>query len=384
MINHVQQLMNEREDWLAHLESEYKIGVVRDGDLVSLKYNQIESPMHEPIVQQCRGMVVDVGCKKVLAWPYNKFWNHGEAGAAAIDWGTARVQEKLDGSLMILYWRDIENGWTVASSGTPTAGGSFGSDERTFRDAFWAHVGVDGLLWVRSADVRATYMLELCDSPNRVVVRHERPRLVIHGARWLESGKEFSRTELEEHAARMHCEIVREFPIASVADCLAAAEALDPLQQEGFVVVDAAFNRVKIKSPRYVILHHMKGEATPRRAIELWQTGETGELLSHFPEMASAIMPIQEQLDGIAQQAVKDFDENRARPSRKDFAIAIKDRPWSSVLFRLLDHETPNIDHAKAIMRKQTVASLERMLGLQLPLAEQKPQEQRRTADDQH
>jgi hypothetical protein len=57
-----------------------------DGDLVSLKYNQIESPMHEPIVQECRGMVVHVPTGTILAHPYNKFWNHGEALAAPIDW----------------------------------------------------------------------------------------------------------------------------------------------------------------------------------------------------------------------------------------------------------------------------------------------------------
>src|SRR5262245_66091344 len=128
MKNLVQQLIDERSDWLEHLAESYKIHVVRDGDLASLKYNQIESPMHEPIVQQCRGMVVDVAQRRVVAWPYNKFWNHGEHLADQIEWSTSRVQEKLDGSLMIMYWRDIVNGWCVASSGHPTAGGR--SEER--------------------------------------------------------------------------------------------------------------------------------------------------------------------------------------------------------------------------------------------------------------
>ncbi|HKP06809.1 MAG TPA: RNA ligase [Microbacterium sp.] len=363
MENLIQGLMRDRHDWLAHLENELHIAAVRDGDLVSLKYNQIESPMHEPLVQQCRGMVVDAAQSRVLAWPYNKFWNHGEKLAAPIDWSTARVQEKLDGSLMILYYGGVERGWCVASSGHPTAGGSFGSDERTFREAFWSLVGVDGALWVRAADVRITYMFELCDSPNRVVVRHERPRLVLHGARWLESGSELTKAELAEQAAMLHCELVGEFPIGTVDGCLAAAEALDPLRQEGFVVVDASFNRVKIKSPRYVILHHLKGEATPRRAIELWQTGESEELLASFPEFRPVIEPVHAELDLIAEQAVKDFAENMPRASRKEFALAIKDRPWSSVLFRMLGEERRDIETAKAIMRRQSLASLERMLA---------------------
>lgn len=372
MKNLVQQLMEDRSaDWLEFLQSEYKIHVVRDGDLVSLKYNQIESPMHEAIVQQCRGMVVDIGRRKVVAWPYSKFWNLGESQADQIDWSTARVQEKLDGSLMILHWVDVQRGWSVASSGHPTAGGSFGSDARTFREAFWWLCHVEDLVWIRAADVRITYMFELCDTPNLVVVRHEQPRLVLHGARWLADGAELTRAELTAQTAAMSCEIVREFPISSVAECLAAAEALNPLEQEGFVVVDANFNRVKIKSPRYVILHHMKGDATPRRAIELWQTGETGELLAHFPEMAAAIAPIQEQLDGIAVQSAKDFAKNLPRPTRKEFALAVKDLPWSAVLFRMLsdvpsDERDPIVvaAHAAAIMRKLSIAALERMVGL--------------------
>lgn len=362
MKNLVQELMHEQPiEWLTLLERDLKIHIVRDGARASLKYNQIESPMDNPLVQQCRGMVVDVDLRQVVAWPYNKFWNHGEAGAATIDWATARVQEKLDGSLMILHHHADE--WHVASSGHPTAGGSFGADARTFRDAFWQTATALGVE-VEALNDDVTYMLELCDVPNRVVVRHERPRLVLHGARWLMTGEELRVSALEYYAQEAGLELVTEYPIGSVDDCLAAAAAIDPIQQEGFVVVDAAFRRVKIKSPRYVILHHMKGAATPRRAVELWQTGETGELLMHFPEMAGAVTPIQDQLNAVAAQAVKDFYENRARPSRKEFALAIKDRPWAAILFRMLDHEAPTINDAKTIMRRQPTATLERMLGL--------------------
>jgi hypothetical protein len=362
MNNLVQELINQNPtDWARVLEHDYKIKITCDGDVASLRYDQIESPMHEPIVQQCRGMVVDTVRRRVVAWPYNKFWNHGEALAAPVDWATARVQEKLDGSLMILYWRDAYDGWCVASSGHPSAGGSFGSDERTFREAFW-QVARGGALWHPATDTRITYMFELCDAPNRVVVRHDEPRLVLHGARFLDSGEELSPAALVMAAADMHCELAREFGIGSIADCLAAADALDPIQQEGFVVVDAQFRRVKIKSPRYVILHHMKGEATVRRAIELWQTGEAGELLAHFPEMRAGIQPVHDALDNIATQAVQDFEANRAHPSRKAFALAVKDRPWAVVLFRMLS-DGHTLDDAKAIMRRQTTSTLERMVS---------------------
>lgn len=363
MENLVQQLMDrEPERWAEILETDYKIKITRDGYLASLKYNQIESPMGETIVQQCRGMVVDTERRQVVAWPYDKFWNHGDSGAASIDWATARVQEKLDGSLMILYWDVQDECWSVASSGTPRASGSFGSDDRTFHEAFWQTF--EALDYILPGPHRRDmcFMFELCDSPNRVVVRHAAPRLVLHGARSLE-GEEFGGTEeLAVLADLSNWELVKEFPISSIDDCLRAAEALDPLNQEGFVVVDANHNRIKIKSPRYVLLHHLKGEATVRRAIELWQSGEASELLSHFPEMASVITPVHDELNAIATQAVRDFADNANHASRKDFAIAVKDSPWSAVLFRMLS-DGGTLDSAKAIMRRLSLAALERMVS---------------------
>jgi hypothetical protein len=43
--------------------------------------------------------------------------------AAAIDWTNAVVTEKLDGSLVTLYW--YQGGWQVASTGTPDGGSKY-------------------------------------------------------------------------------------------------------------------------------------------------------------------------------------------------------------------------------------------------------------------
>ena len=361
MKNLITDLMNCEPNWLSVLENEFKIDIVRDGPLASLKYNQIESPMHEPIVQQCRGMVVDVDARRVLAWPYNKFWNHGEALADPIDWSTARVQEKLDGSLMILH--HFAGDWRVASSGHPTAGGSFGAEDYTFRDAFW-QVAIDLEVDTRALDRDTTYMLELCHAPNRVVVRHDRPRLVMHGARNMLTGRELNRVELEAFADGARCEAVTEFPIGTIDACLSAAEALDPIKQEGFVVVDANFHRVKIKSPRYVMLHHMKGEATPRRAIELWQTGECDELLTHFPEFRPVIEPVHDKLDEFARRAVHEHEHAiKCTTDRKGYAALAVQQPFSAVMFRMLTDGNASVDTAKTIMRRMSLAALERMVA---------------------
>jgi hypothetical protein len=377
--NLVQALIDQTSDmiWLEILQRDYKINAVPDptGRLVSLKYDQIESPMAEPIVQQCRGMVVDVRARKVVAWPYNKFWNLGETLAAPVDWATARVLEKLDGSLMILYWDPHLEEWTVASSGHPTAGGGFSrsGDETTFAHAFWSLFRAAGAsLEYAARDV--TYMLELCASENRIVVQHATPRLVLHGARKLTTGREFSHEELHGHAAVIGVRLVQTFPLADAAGVTVAAQGLDPVAQEGFVVVDANFHRVKVKSPRYVQLHHMRGATTTRRVIDLWKAGEVAEFLTYFPELRADIEAVLMRLDALIANVAADWAQHYTY-IRKDFALAIKDRPWSAILFRMLSvtptwrpgvASTPTAKevaaHIKTIAVGLSVEALERMM----------------------
>lgn len=357
-MSHVRRLIeSEPAIWLSILTEQFHVHATHDGDLVSLKYNQIESPMHEPIVQECRGMVVHVPTGTILAHPYNKFWNHGETLAAPIDWDTARVLEKLDGSLMILYHHGGE--WCVASSGHPTAGGPYGDAGGTFRDAFWKTWGKR-----RLPDAKSTcFMFEFCANEHRIVCRHDEPRIVLHGARCLVSGEEYTLQELEDVAWDYGWELVGSYDIRSAEFALAHAETLDPIKTEGFVVVDAVFNRVKIKSPRYVALHHMKGEATTRRAIELWQTGETDEVLAHFPEFAPKIVPVQQALEHAAREAYERIRAAEHVAERKTFATMVKDLPYSAACFRHFnDRHTVTCDQVVKTMRSQTLASLERLV----------------------
>lgn len=367
MKNLVSALMEDREDWLSFLQEEYKIKAVpsEDGRLVSLKYDQLESPMDVPVVCQCRGMVVDVKSKTVLAWPYDKFWNLGEGRAASVDWSTARVQEKLDGSLLILYWDPTLGEWAVASSGHPTAGGRFGKSEtQTFRQAFWDIWSDEGYILPYPTDQGSTFMFELCAEENRVVVKHDRPKLVFHGARSY-SGQEYSQERLESTRHSYDWELVKSFPLTSAEECLTAAKTLNPAHAEGYVVVDAQHNRVKIKSPNYVALHHMKGEFSRRRAVELWQTGETSELVLHFPEFAAEIEEVHWKLDAIAEEAwmyLGDIWTARPWPERKEFATIVKDKPFSSVAFKLYGKQNVEEADISRVLKGQTTASLERLL----------------------
>ena len=223
--------------------------------VVQLSYSQRESDMANAIVQECRGLILDARTFEVVSWPFEKFFNADEPNGAKVrrnfDWSTAKVFEKCDGSLMTLYW--YGGSWNVASSSLPAADGQlpFG-DEENFADLFWRAFAAAG--YTLPSDKKACFMFELTLPQNTIVVRHQQADLVCIGARDL--------VTLEE----LDCEIVsqregwatpRRFSFSSLAAVQAAAQALNPVEQEGFVCVDSAWRRMKVKSPAYVALHHM-------------------------------------------------------------------------------------------------------------------------------
>lgn len=346
--------------WLDDLIKDYAIEARTAGDRVSLKYNAIESPMNMPIVQQCRGMVRRMS-GELLAWPYNKFWNLGESLAAPIDWQSAYLMDKLDGSLMILFHDGME--WCVASSGHPTAGGTYGlGGSITYREKFWQVFVAQGMSFPVGYESDA-FFFELCAPDNRIVVQYESPKLICHGARNRATGKEWDWIPFWHHARGLNWTIVNRVNVSSAKDAVEQAAALDPLKLEGFVVVDEHFNRVKIKCPRYVTLHHMRGDATPRRAVELFQNGEMGETLTYFPELREVFDPVLDKIRMVAGQVVEDWLANNAAPTRKDFAIAVKDRPYSSLLFRLFgEGGVVTEERVIAMMRSSTRSLLEELV----------------------
>lgn len=346
----------------AFLET-YSIGAVRAGGLISLKYNQIESPMFEPCVEDCRGLVVrEDDPTQIVCMGYRKFWNLGEKYADVIDWQTARIMEKLDGSLMTLYAH--EGRWCVASSGHPTAGGNFGDEAGTFADAFWSTWHALGYR-LPDIDRGFYYAFEFCAPNNRIVVRYDRPRLVLHGARSADDLTERGHAWLTSEGAAHGWEVVKAWPAASASQAVADAAATDPMALEGFVVVDAAFRRVKIKNPRYVEIHHLRGNRSPRAVVELWKSGEAGEVLAHFPEMAADFAAVTGPIEQAITRTGHAWRKHAGINDRKAFAAEVKAEPFASVLFRLFgDRPTGDIDHeVEHRVRALNTAAVLRAIG---------------------
>lgn len=311
--------------------------------LVMFKYNMLESVMSLPLVQQCRGIILDAGENwRTVARPFDKFWNIGEALASPIDWRTASVYEKLDGSLMIMYW--YRGAWQVASSGTPDAGGTVDGQDFTFADLFWSTWSAKGYQFPMKTWEANTFMFELTSPYNRIVVRHAEPNLRLIGVRANYSGIEMPISL----CGNFKYDVVRQFGRLKSHDELTASfEAMNPLEQEGYVAVDSQQNRVKIKHPGYVDLHHMRGNGFgPKRILSIILRGEASEVLGYFPEWKADFAKVQNAYDNLEAEILTAYGRHAAIEVQKDFALAVIGYPFSGVLFALRSKKVASVADA--------------------------------------
>ena len=322
-------------------------------NLVLLKYDQLESDMDDPMVCQCRGVILDEADRwRIISRPFDKFWNVHEGRAAAIDWGTARVQEKLDGSLMQLYW--YQGQWHVGTSGTPDATGDVGGFGFTFEQLFWRVWREQGCTLPSVHQQHLTFLFELCTPYNRVVVQHPGNSLRLIGVRDRESGNEYAM--LPEAAAGRMWRPVQEFPLTTIESVLSTFDTMKPLEQEGYVVVDTQFRRVKVKHPGYVALHHMRDSFSPRAFVEVVRKDEVEEVIAAFPEFGPLLLDIKQRYEALWSEIASTYDSLMVQNlSQKEFALRAVTHPWSGILFSIRKGEYPTVIKALQEVRVDTL-----------------------------
>ena len=115
--------INTHKNWRKELvEPPYSLKISYDGPYILFKYQQFISDMSLQICQEARGAIfrcVDNHYIPVSIAMY-KFFNATEEYSAIheLDWRTAIISEKIDGSLMRLAYDKIDNNWLLSSNGT--------------------------------------------------------------------------------------------------------------------------------------------------------------------------------------------------------------------------------------------------------------------------
>ena len=340
----IQKFLYNTPNGIEELKKQFAIDSRRHpkySNLVLFKYNQIESDFSNPIVQEARGIILDENSNwDVVFMGLTKFFNLNEPLAAPIDWSTAVVQEKLDGSFIGLYWYD--NHWDCCTTGSPDAGGEVNGYGFSFSQLFWGIVRPDLNDPFLEFTKQESHMFELCTPYNRVVVNHKEKRVVYLGSRSTRTLKECPSAFFDDFDKKgIPFEIPVTYKISNVDDCIEAAKKLDPMNNEGFVVVDANYNRVKIKSPAYVILHHAKDSLSKRKMCDVIRKGEYEEFkvaISSFPELNELFEKIKVIHDATCYTADEYYSRFKDIEDQKEFAKWAKGADngnYASLLFTM-------------------------------------------------
>ena len=190
----------------------YNLKISRDDGYIMFKYNQVASDFSIPLVREARGIIFRESNWECVCHAFNKFGNYGESYCPNIDWGTASVQEKCDGSLIKL-WHD--NGWHISTNGTIDAFKAELNDTKysTFGALVEDAMPMSWGAWEKIADPKCTYMFELVSPYNRVVIPYKETKLYFLGIRDMEDGGEWNPEDSDMIYA---FEIPKRYPLYSL------------------------------------------------------------------------------------------------------------------------------------------------------------------------
>lgn len=285
-----------------------------------------------PVTRVCRGLIYDAA-GKILARPFPKFFNYGQAGAAelALDAPVA-VTDKADGSLGILY--PTPDGYAVATRG------SFTSDQATHatavyreRYAGWRH------------DPALTLLFEIVFPANRIVLDYGGlDDLILLGAIETATGRVIDAEDIAWPGLKV---------VTLDAPTFADALAIPPRPNaEGLVVrCCATGGMLKIKQDDYVALHRI---VTGLNARTVWEHMVGGEpldaLIAPLPDefhpwvrtVADGILGSVEARAAAIADAYRDLMATLPEGwTRRDFAARAVQHEDKWGLFAVLDGKDP-------------------------------------------
>jgi hypothetical protein len=329
---------------LEQLTTEFGVKVKEYEHYIGLNYDQIESPKVNPIVIECRALILERDTLDVAARSYDRFFNYGECPEYYTDFMIERsvIMQKVDGSLMLAWWNAHGNQWELSTrsmifaEGDHVLGGTFRQHmlkagavtEEKFQEVF-------GNL----ADKSKTYVLEYIGPSNRIVTRYERDEWVITGIRSADGAydtidqiNDFARVLSD---AGVNVRAIQTYRMNSFSEIVAATKEL-PALEEGYVVWDThTGKRIKIKSAAYVAIHHMRGEGAlnTKRVLTLVLGNDHEEYLEYYPEDRPVFEPVIKMVADFKESLEAEWAKVMHIEDQKEFALLVKDLRASGVFF---------------------------------------------------
>jgi len=288
---------------------------------------------------------------EIIANPFPKFFNLGERMQLSdLPNEIPVITEKLDGFLGILY----PDGDTPAI----TTRGSFDSPM-----AIWATRWINERYTMSDFKKGYTYLFEIIDPALRreqglIVDYGNRSECVLLAVRDTATGAEINHID---EATRLGLSYARELN-GTLEDALAALPSLRGTEMEGFVCKYSNGLRIKLKGEEYVRLHKtISGMSTKRIHQIMIEFGAEGieNIIQgipdeHYKHIHDVIDEILHKQQDILNNGILLYERVKDMPSRREQAEIVRQSPYASVVFAMLDGK----DYRKIAM-KQAVPDIQ-------------------------
>lgn len=324
------------------LEEEFGIIVKRYEYFNVYNYSQTESPKMNPIVQECRGLILANNTTyDVLCRGFDRFFNNGEADTFVENIEDYTILEKYDGSLIQIWYNPYSRKWQASTRGTAYAESEtpYG---RTFNEIVEGcfELGVHGHF--NGMPANKTFIFEVIGPENRVVKAYDKPSLVLLGIRENLNGLYYDYEELKiVHGSLFYenCDVTlaEKYTFESLNDIMKNIQDLNATD-EGYVLWnEKTGHRVKIKNPSYVAIHHLRnnGSLCPKNILILVRANEHEEYLSYFDMDIPFFDPYIKAYEKFINHLKNTWQNVKHIQDQKEFALKVKDLPYSGVMFGL-------------------------------------------------
>jgi hypothetical protein len=197
-------------------------------------------------------------------------------------------------------------------------------------------------------------------TPYNIVVKpHGESSATLLTVRERETLVELSGKALEMVAVSLDIPLVKSFDInaKNVGHLLKTFEGM-PWSEEGYVVRDGNDNRVKVKNPAYVAVHHLKGKTAEHNIITIVKSNEIEEFASTFPERKDELLRLKENYDKLTVKLNDVWVELSARKpknitkeEKKRYAAAVFEvcgkydlKQFTGLYFGLVDGKVDSVE----------------------------------------
>ena len=247
--------------------------------------------------------------------------------------------EKVDGSLIRFFYDNEE--WHIATNGQIDAFEISINDEGlTFGDLVFKALGgqeqFSKLTYL--LDRNFTYMFELVSPITQVVIPYPNTELYYLGARDMITMRE---DRLKDNSIMVKFGIKQPKYYATIHDideCIRNANEMGK-DNEGFVVVDDCYNRIKVKSPEYLCAAKLNNnnKITIKRVVEMMREEQLDDFIAYCPQHEEMVNKVIGALKEMEEECVKEWEEVKefACKEKKEFVSIVKSKgvKWPNYLY---------------------------------------------------